>query len=51
MDQHANPFPVIGLNLAAVALSFSGIEQGLRIAGLAISLVIGVVTLYRMLTK
>lgn len=51
MEQHANPFPAIGLNLAAVALSFSGIEQGLRIGGLAISLLIGVVTLYRMLTK
>lgn len=51
MDQHANPFPALGLNVAALALSFSAVEQTLRIAGLAISVVIGAVTLYRMLIK
>ena len=51
MDQHANPFPALGLNVAALALSFSAVEQTLRIAGLVISVVIGAVTLYRMLIK
>jgi len=51
MDSHQNPFPALGLNVAALALSFSGIEQGLRIAGLLFSVLIGAITLFRMLNK
>lgn len=51
MEHSPNPFPALGLNVAALALSFSDVEQGLRIAGLAISLLVGVVTLVRMLNK
>jgi uncharacterized protein YjeT (DUF2065 family) len=51
MDQHANPLPALTVNVAALALSFSAVEQTLRIAGLLISVVIGAVTLYRMLYK
>lgn len=51
MEHSPNPFPALGLNVAALALSFSGVEQGLRITGLAISLLVGVVTLFRMLNK
>ena len=51
MEHSPNPFPALGLNVAALALSFSGVEQGLRIAGLGISLLIGVITLLRMLNK
>jgi hypothetical protein len=51
MEHSPNPFPALGLNVAALALSFSSVEQGLRIAGLVISLLVGVVTLYRMLNK
>jgi len=51
MDTHPNPLPALGLNVAALALSFSGIEQGLRIAGLLFSVMIGAITLFRMLNK
>jgi hypothetical protein len=51
MESQTNPLPALGLNVAALALSFSGVEQGLRIAGLGISLLIGVITLFRMLNK
>ena len=49
MEHSPNPFPALGLNVAALALSFSGVEQSLRIAGLLFSVAIGAVTLYRML--
>ena len=49
MEPQTNPLPALGLNAAALALSFSGVEQGLRIAGLVFSVAIGAVTLYRML--
>jgi hypothetical protein len=51
MEHSPNPFPALGLNVAALALSFSGVEQGLRIAGLVFSVLIGAITLYRMLIK
>jgi hypothetical protein len=51
MDSQTNPLPALGLNVAALALSFSGVEQGLRIATLVVSLIVGIVTLYRMLIK
>jgi hypothetical protein len=51
MEHSTNPLPALGVNLAALALSFSGVEQSLRIAGLLISLVIGIVTLIKMLRK
>lgn len=49
MDQQTNPIPALGLNLAAIAVSFSAVEQSLRIAGLILSVSIGAITLYRML--
>jgi len=51
MEHSTNPLPALGVNLAALALSFSTAEQSLRIAGLCISLLIGVVTLVKMLKK
>jgi len=51
MDHSTNPFPALGINLAALALSFSAVEQSLRIAGLCISLLIGIVTLIKILKK